>query len=69
MNKDSGNILLQDLLVQPVLTTTLVTNAETLAMKGLFLNHMDKKEEAYKLVKEGLALDLSSHICNCRCSQ
>ncbi|CAG8567067.1 5151_t:CDS:10, partial [Paraglomus brasilianum] len=52
-----------DLLVQPVLTTTLVTNAETLAMKGLFLNHMEKKEEAYKLVKEGLALDLSSHIC------
>lgn len=32
-------------------------------MKGLFLNNMDKKEEAYEHVKRGLKFDLTSHIC------
>ncbi|KAF9897384.1 N-alpha-acetyltransferase 16, NatA auxiliary subunit, partial [Lobosporangium transversale] len=38
-------------------------HGETLAMKGLFYNQMDKKEEAYELVKKGLRQDLKSHIC------
>ena len=32
-------------------------------MKGLFYNHMDKKEEAYEFAKKGLVLHLDSHIC------
>lgn len=38
-------------------------NKETLAMKGLFLNNLDKKEEGYEYVKKGLRYDLTSHIC------
>ncbi|KAI9140409.1 NMDA receptor-regulated protein 1-domain-containing protein [Paraphysoderma sedebokerense] len=38
-------------------------HGETLSMKGLFLSHMDKKEEAYDHVKLGLRNDLTSHIC------
>ncbi|KAF9115827.1 N-alpha-acetyltransferase 15, NatA auxiliary subunit [Mortierella sp. AM989] len=38
-------------------------HGETLAMKGLFYNHMDKKEEAYEFVKKGLRYNLKSHIC------
>ncbi|CAG8494448.1 1112_t:CDS:10, partial [Scutellospora calospora] len=38
-------------------------HGETLAMKGLFLNHMDKKEEAREFVRKGLRSDLKSHIC------
>ncbi|KAG0362245.1 N-alpha-acetyltransferase 16, NatA auxiliary subunit, partial [Gamsiella multidivaricata] len=38
-------------------------HGETLAMKGLFYNHMDKKDEAYEFVKKGLRHDLRSHIC------
>ncbi|KAG9289032.1 hypothetical protein G9A89_015581 [Geosiphon pyriformis] len=39
-------------------------HGDTLAMKGLFLNHMDRKEEAYEFVKKGLSYDLKySHIC------
>ncbi|OZJ02648.1 hypothetical protein BZG36_04404, partial [Bifiguratus adelaidae] len=38
-------------------------HGETLAMKGLFLNNLDKKEEAYEHVKKGLRYDLTSHIC------
>ncbi|KAF9284862.1 N-alpha-acetyltransferase 16, NatA auxiliary subunit [Mortierella alpina] len=38
-------------------------HGETLAMKGLFYNHLDKKEEAYEFVKKGLRHDLKSHIC------
>ncbi|KAF9195710.1 N-alpha-acetyltransferase 16, NatA auxiliary subunit, partial [Haplosporangium sp. Z 27] len=38
-------------------------HGETLAMKGLFYNHMDKKEEAYEFVKKGLRFNLKSHIC------
>jgi tetratricopeptide (TPR) repeat protein len=33
-------------------------HGETLAMKGLTLNAMGKKEEAYDLAKQGLKLDL-----------
>lgn len=36
---------------------------ETLAMKGLTLNCLGRKEEAYELVKRGLRNDLSSHVC------
>jgi hypothetical protein len=32
-------------------------------MKGLLLNSLDKKEEAYELVRKGLKKDLKSHIC------
>eukprot|EP00639_Heterosigma_akashiwo_P034552 CAMPEP_0194718854 /NCGR_PEP_ID=MMETSP0296-20130528/10385_1 /TAXON_ID=39354 /ORGANISM="Heterosigma akashiwo, Strain CCMP2393" /LENGTH=236 /DNA_ID=CAMNT_0039620349 /DNA_START=59 /DNA_END=766 /DNA_ORIENTATION=+ len=38
-------------------------HGETLAMKGLLLNCMDKKEEAHECVKKGLALDVKSHVC------
>ncbi|KAF9151527.1 N-alpha-acetyltransferase 16, NatA auxiliary subunit [Linnemannia schmuckeri] len=38
-------------------------HGETLALKGLFLNHLDKKEEAYEFVKKGLRHDLRSHVC------
>ncbi|KAF9121492.1 N-alpha-acetyltransferase 16, NatA auxiliary subunit [Mortierella sp. 14UC] len=38
-------------------------HGETLALKGLFLNHLDKKEEAYDFVKKGLRHDLRSHVC------
>eukprot|EP00775_Hariotina_reticulata_P004730 gene4730-4980_t len=38
-------------------------HGETLAMKGLTLNYMDKKEEAYDLVRKGLKADLKSHVC------
>jgi hypothetical protein len=37
--------------------------SETLAMKGLFLNNLEKKEEGYEFVKKGLRFDLTSHIC------
>ena len=39
-------------------------HGETLAMKGLFLSHLDRKEEAHDFVKKGLRQDLKSHICN-----
>jgi peptide alpha-N-acetyltransferase len=32
-------------------------------MKGLVLNHLGRKEEAYKLVREGLKHHLASHVC------
>ncbi|ORE13778.1 N-terminal acetyltransferase A, auxiliary subunit [Rhizopus microsporus] len=38
-------------------------HGETLAMKGLFLNNLEKKEEGYEYVKKGLLKDLTSHIC------
>ncbi|KAF9318792.1 N-alpha-acetyltransferase 15, NatA auxiliary subunit [Podila horticola] len=38
-------------------------HGETLAMKGLFYSHLDKKEEAYDFVKKGLRYDLKSHVC------
>ena len=38
-------------------------NAETLAMKGLTLNCLGRKEEAYDFVRRGLRNDLRSHVC------
>ncbi|WIA39458.1 hypothetical protein OEZ86_005557 [Tetradesmus obliquus] len=38
-------------------------HGETLAMKGLTFNYMEKKEEAYELVRKGLRADLKSHVC------
>lgn len=32
-------------------------------MKGLVLTHMGKREEGIDLVKKGIRLDLTSHIC------
>lgn len=38
-------------------------HGETLSMKGLTLNCMDRKHEAYELVRLGLKNDLKSHVC------
>ncbi|KAI3639229.1 hypothetical protein MIR68_002759 [Amoeboaphelidium protococcarum] len=38
-------------------------NGETLAMRGLFLSHLDNKKEAYECVKKGLRFNLTSSIC------
>jgi peptide alpha-N-acetyltransferase len=38
-------------------------HGETLCMKGLTLSYLDKKEEAYDLVRKGLKHDLKSHVC------
>ncbi|KAM7480418.1 hypothetical protein LguiA_028631 [Lonicera macranthoides] len=38
-------------------------HGETLSMKGLTLNCMDRKQEAYDLVRLGLKNDLKSHVC------
>ncbi|TYZ64401.1 hypothetical protein PybrP1_012364 [[Pythium] brassicae (nom. inval.)] len=38
-------------------------HGETLAMKGLTLNCMGKKEEAYEFVRSGIKHDLKSHVC------
>nr|CAD1823315.1 unnamed protein product [Ananas comosus var. bracteatus] len=38
-------------------------HGETLSMKGLTLNCMDRKAEAYELVRRGLKNDLKSHVC------
>jgi peptide alpha-N-acetyltransferase len=38
-------------------------HGETLAMRGLVLNCMDRKTEAYEYVKKGLAKDIRSHVC------
>ncbi|RLN73598.1 hypothetical protein BBJ28_00026180, partial [Nothophytophthora sp. Chile5] len=38
-------------------------HGETLAMKGLTLNCMGRKEEAYDFVRNGLRHDLRSHVC------
>eukprot|EP00123_Amoebidium_parasiticum_P017809 comp23996_c0_seq1/m.42678 comp23996_c0_seq1/g.42678 ORF comp23996_c0_seq1/g.42678 comp23996_c0_seq1/m.42678 type:complete len:829 (-) comp23996_c0_seq1:215-2701(-) len=38
-------------------------HGETLAMKGLMLNCLNKKEEAYAFVRLGLRHDLKSHVC------
>ena len=37
--------------------------AETQAMKGLILNCMGRKEEAYEHVRRGLKNDIKSHVC------
>ncbi|CAI9732064.1 N-alpha-acetyltransferase 15, auxiliary subunit-like [Octopus vulgaris] len=38
-------------------------HGETLAMKGLTLNCLGRKEEAYEHVRRGLLNDLKSHVC------
>jgi peptide alpha-N-acetyltransferase len=38
-------------------------HGETLCMKGLTLSSLDKKEEAYDLVRLGLKKDIRSHVC------
>lgn len=38
-------------------------HGETLAMRGLILNSMGKKDEAHEYVKKGLRNDLTSHVC------
>eukprot|EP00397_Hematodinium_sp_SG-2012_P010421 GEMP01010536.1.p1 GENE.GEMP01010536.1~~GEMP01010536.1.p1 ORF type:complete len:900 (+),score=202.52 GEMP01010536.1:140-2839(+) len=38
-------------------------HGETLCMKGLTLSYLDRKEEAYELVRKGLKNDLRSHVC------
>ena len=38
-------------------------HGETLAMKGLILSNMDRKEEAHELVKLGVRNDMKSHVC------
>ncbi|KAL7886236.1 hypothetical protein AOLI_G00065310 [Acnodon oligacanthus] len=38
-------------------------HGETLAMKGLTLNCLGRKEAAYELVRRGLRNDLKSHVC------
>ncbi|XP_067000279.2 N-alpha-acetyltransferase 15, NatA auxiliary subunit [Anabrus simplex] len=38
-------------------------HGETLAMKGLTLNCLGRKEEAYDCVRRGLRNDLTSHVC------
>ncbi|GMH43697.1 hypothetical protein BSKO_11619 [Bryopsis sp. KO-2023] len=38
-------------------------HGETLAMKGLTLNCLEKKEEAYEYVRKGLQSDVKSHVC------
>ncbi|KAI9912420.1 hypothetical protein PsorP6_005219 [Peronosclerospora sorghi] len=38
-------------------------HGETMAMKGLTLNCMGRKDEAYEFVKNGLRHDLRSHVC------
>lgn len=38
-------------------------HGETLCMKGLTLSYLDRKEEAYDLVRKGLKFDIKSHVC------
>lgn len=38
-------------------------HGETLAMRGLILNCMERKAEAYEYVKKGLSKDIRSHVC------
>ena len=40
-----------------------VARVETLCMKGLVLTHLGKREEGLELVRKGVRLDLTSHIC------
>jgi tetratricopeptide (TPR) repeat protein len=39
------------------------THIETTSMKGLVLSNLNRKEEGLELVKKGVRLDISSHIC------
>ncbi|KAK7399658.1 hypothetical protein VNO78_10845 [Psophocarpus tetragonolobus] len=40
--------------VDPILKKKFLNHEETLSMKGLTLNCMDRKAEAYELVRQGL---------------
>ena len=40
-----------------------IENLDTLAMKGLTLNCLGRKDEAYEYVRKGLRNDLTSHVC------
>lgn len=40
-----------------------IIQLETLAMKGLTLNFLGRKDEAYEHVRRGLRNDLTSHVC------
>jgi len=42
---------------------TFPLHGETLAMKGLTMNCLNKKDEATALVKKGLAMNIKSHVC------
>lgn len=52
-----------EVIIHRVVTIVTFTHTETLAMKGLILNCIGKKEEAYDSVKKGLKNDLTSHVC------
>ena len=45
------------------LNALLNTRSETTSMKGLVLTNLEKREEGVQLIKDGLKLDLTSHIC------
>ncbi|KAJ3079465.1 N-alpha-acetyltransferase 15, NatA auxiliary subunit [Quaeritorhiza haematococci] len=38
-------------------------HGETLAMKGLFCSHLDRKEEGFDLIRKGLKNDITSQTC------
>jgi len=38
-------------------------HGETICMKGLLLNGLEKREEAYQLARQGLKYNLKSHVC------
>ena len=38
-------------------------HGETLAMKGLILTYMDKKDEGTELIRLGLRMNIKSHVC------
>lgn len=38
-------------------------HGETLAMKGLTFNALNKKDDAHLLVKKGLSMNIKSHVC------
>ncbi|XP_058812640.1 N-alpha-acetyltransferase 15, NatA auxiliary subunit [Topomyia yanbarensis] len=55
----NGLKLAKQILTNPKFTE----HGETLAMKGLTLNCLGRKEEAYDYVRRGLRNDLRSHVC------
>lgn len=55
----NGLKLAKQILTNPKFTE----HGETLAMKGLTLNCLGRKDEAYDHVKRGLRNDLKSHVC------
>lgn len=55
----NGLKLAKQILTNPKFTE----HGETLAMKGLTLNCLGRKDEAYDYVRRGLRNDLKSHVC------